>query len=116
MEIFGAGPSSDNSKKETVDSQQFNESKRKELSYQDVDLPRKETLHAFLWGGLIITRCSSNRWDLQPNKTWKYSASRIIGLWKGEFYKNGGRIEGRLARQKPCDHACTLKINGTDLV
>jgi alpha-L-fucosidase len=119
--IFGAGPSTDIAKneKEVNSGLQFNESKRKTFSYDDIRFTTKENfLYAFFMGWpegeakVIVKSLAVNG----PQKTGTIENVELLGYGKVNFSRDEEGLKVTLPAQKPCEHAYTLKIDGTDLV
>lgn len=118
--IFGAGPLTDIAKneKEVNSSLQFNENKRKTFSYEDIRFTTKgKTLYAFFMGWpdnneVVIKSLGIN----SEQKTGNIQNVELLGYGRVDFTRNGEALKITLPSQKPCEHACTLKIDGVDLV
>jgi alpha-L-fucosidase len=115
--IFGEGPRMAVTKNPT-DGQQFNESRRKQLTYQDVRFTSKGgILYAFFmgWpeGQQVVIR--------QLSAAGEYKAAQItnvelLGVGKIGFTRDADGLKPVMPAQKPCEHAYTLKITGNGLV
>ncbi|MEO6548990.1 MAG: alpha-L-fucosidase [Ferruginibacter sp.] len=118
--IFGAGPLTDvvKDEKQVNSATQFNESKRKAFSYEDVRFTTKgTTLFAFImeWPDgkpVLIQSLASN--SLQ--KVGKIENVTLLGGGKLEFKQDEDGLKVILPVQKPCENAICLKINGAGLV
>jgi alpha-L-fucosidase len=118
--IFGEGPQTDNAKKEANGGQQFNESRRKQLTYQDVRFTTKgNTLYAFIMGWpegdekqITIKPLGLN----SPHKTGTIENVELLGYGKVAFTRDTEGLKITLPANKPGEHAFTFKIAGQDLV
>jgi alpha-L-fucosidase len=118
--IFGTGPRTAivTNEKEVNSSQQFNESKRKEFTYEDVRFTTKgDTLYAFFmgWPGdgkLDIRALGTN----SEQKTGEITSVELLGGGKLTFARDGEALKVVMPDHKPSEYACTLKIRGTNLV
>jgi alpha-L-fucosidase len=115
--IFGDGPQS-TTKKEDAANAGFNESKRKDLTYEDVRFTTKgNTLYAFFMGWpsaqqqVAIRPLSTN----SEQKIGNIENVELLGAGKVEFTRDEEGLKITLPQQKPCEHAYTLKISGSNL-
>ena len=114
--IFGAGPLTEVAKndKEVNSAQQFNESKRKEFSYEDVRFTVKgNNLYAFVmgWpeGKQVVIRPLSAGGELQPGKIEQVS---LLGGGNLDFQQDTEGLKFYMPGKKPCEHAVCVKISG----
>ena len=118
--IYGTSPQLNLNNKEQAGytPQQFNENKRKELSFQDIRFTTKEkNLYAFFMGWpendkLIIKALSLNN----EQKTGLIEKVDLLGIGKLSFSRTENGLEIQLPDKKPGQHAFTLKLSGIDLV
>jgi alpha-L-fucosidase len=119
--IFGAGPQTDVTKSDkgaVFDNLQFNEKNRKEFSYEDVRFTTKDkTLYTFFMGWpaapqIVIKPLATN----SEQKTGNIENVELLGYGKVDFKRHSEGLKVILPAQKPCEHAFTLKINGSNLV
>jgi alpha-L-fucosidase len=120
--IFGAGPQSEVAKnpKEVNSAQQFNESKRKELSHEDVRFTTKgTTLYAFVMGWpegesrqVVIRPLAIN----SPQNIGAVENVELLGYGKVESKCDEEGLKISLPAQKPGEHAFAFKISGRGLV
>ncbi|MBC7874521.1 MAG: alpha-L-fucosidase [Ferruginibacter sp.] len=120
--IFGAGPLTDVAKneKEVNSATQFNESKRKTFSYEDIRFTAKnKSLFAFFMGWpegedkkVIVKPLAAN----STHKIGSVENVELLGHGKVNFTRDEKGLKIALPKQKPCDHAFALKIDGTDLI
>lgn len=95
----------------------FNESKREDLTFNDVRFTIKgKTLYTFFmgWpksGQILISPLATNN----PQKTGKIENVELLGYGKVEFTRDNDGLKVSLPPNKPCDHAYALKISGIDL-
>jgi alpha-L-fucosidase len=119
--IFGEGAQSTISKdpNEVNSEQQFNENKRKELTYQDIRFTTKDnTLYAFFMGWPetateIVIRALGNN---SEQKIGSVENIELLGHGKVDFKRDDDSLKITLPSQKPGEHAYTLKISGSSLV
>lgn len=111
--IFGSGPSTDKAKS-TNESQQFNESRRKELTHEDVRFTTKgNTLYAFIMGwpegnNSIVIR------PLATNNTYNVSSIEnveLLGYGKVDYKRDEEGLKISLPGHKPGEYAFCFKIN-----
>ncbi len=118
--IFGMGPATDATKneKDANATQQFNERKRKDLSYEDIRFTKKgNTLYAFFMGWPDNNEISIKPLGINSEqKTGSIQNVELLGYGKVNFTRENEALKVVLPSQKPCEHACTLKIDGMDLV
>ncbi|MGZ3833330.1 MAG: alpha-L-fucosidase [Mucilaginibacter sp.] len=111
--IFGESQAAITTKNETS----FNESKRQDLTFNDVRFTtRGKTLYAFFMGWpqtnqVLIKPLAEN----SPQKIGKIENVELLGYGKVEFARDGIGLKVNLPSQKPCEHAYALKLSGTDL-
>jgi alpha-L-fucosidase len=115
--IFGEGPKTD--AKGNQGNSQFNESKRKELCYQDVRFTTKgETLYTFFMGWpetaneVVINPLGNN----SGQKIGAIENVELLGYGKVDFKKEDDGLKIALPSKKPGEHAYALKISGSNLV
>ena len=115
--IYGTGPEEDKSKKETKS--QFNENKRKELTYQDIRFTTKgKTLYAFFMGwpqnnSPLLIKALGTRSD---QKTGNIENVELLGYEKVDFKRDDEGLKVSLPEKPTGGHAFTLKISGQDLI
>ncbi len=111
--IFGEGPATTSTKIKTA----FNESKRQELTAEDVRFTTKgKTLYAFFMGWpstneIIIKPLATNN----AQQTGKIENVALLGYGNVQFTRNNEGLKVSLPSQKPCEHAFTLKLSGVNL-
>jgi alpha-L-fucosidase len=108
--IFGEGPSTTTS---TADAK-FNESKRKDLTPQDVRFTtRGQTLYAFVMGWPQKYAVISSLATTSKHAAGKIARVELLGF-KGNvrWSQDEGGLKVELPDDKPCDHAIALKISG----
>jgi alpha-L-fucosidase len=118
--IFGTGPRSEiaTNDKQTNSAQQFNESKRKELTHEDIRFTTKDgRLYAFFmgWpadGRLNITALGT----ASSQQTGEIVSVELVGSGKLDFKRETDALKLILPERKPSAHACLLKISGSQLV
>ncbi|MFB9843172.1 alpha-L-fucosidase [Mucilaginibacter ginsenosidivorans] len=95
----------------------FNESKRLDLTYNDIRFTTKgKTLYAFFmgWphnGQLLIKPLAENN----AQRTGKIENIELLGYGKVEYSRDNEGLKVNLPSQKPCEHAYALKLSGIDL-
>ena len=115
--IYGTGPEEEKSKKETKS--QFNENKRKELTYQDIRFTTKgKTLYAFFMGwpqnnNPLLIKALGTRSD---QKTGNIENVELLGYGKLDFKRDDEGLKVTLPEKPTGGHAFTLKISGQDLI
>ena len=119
--IFGTGPLAEivkNDKPSTNSAQQFNESKRKELSYEDVRFTTKgKTLFAFFMGWPNASQVTIRALGTSSEqKTGEIESVELLGAGKVNFTRDADGLKVTLPASKPSEHVCTLKISGSNLV
>ncbi len=118
--IFGTGPLSAITKndKEVNSSQQFNEKNRKDFSFEDIRFTTKDkNLYAFFMGWPNATQLTIRALATgSEQKTGNIEKVELLGIGKVDFTRDNEGLKVTLPSRKPCEHACTLKIYGTDLV
>jgi alpha-L-fucosidase len=92
--------------------QSFNESKRKDLTASDVRFMTKGgVLYAFFMGwpeeGSVKIRSLAGL---------NVEGAELMGYGKVEFVQNENGLNVQLPGQKPCEHACGLKVQGRGLM
>jgi len=95
----------------------FNESKRQDLSFNDIRFTTKgKTLYTFFMGwpqsGQILIRPLAEN---NPQKTGKIENIELLGYGKVEFTRDNDGLKVSLPSNEPCEHAYALKISGVDL-
>ena len=113
--IFGEGPATTQS---AAGASQFNESKRKELTFEDVRFTVKgDTLYAFFMGwpekevNISSLGTSGRLFD------GKIQNVELLGFsGKVQWVHSAEGLKVQLPSEKPCDYACALKISGSGLV
>jgi len=112
--IFGEGPLVVAGRDQVSAPQQFNESRRKLLTYEDVRFTTKgDVLYAFFMGWpdgqpLVIRSLAGAAGNIE--------GVELLGYGKVDFTRDEGGLRVGLPGQKPCEHACVLKISGKGLV
>jgi alpha-L-fucosidase len=112
--VFGESPAVSAVKTETS----FNESKRQELTFDDIRFTTKgKILYTFFmgWpqtGQVLIKQLASNN----PQQTGKIENVELLGFGNVQFTRDSEGLKVNLPSQKPCEHAFTLKLTGTDLI
>lgn len=108
--IFGEGPATASTKVDT----QFNESKRKEMTFEDVRFTTKnKTLYAFFMGWP-----QNNQVTIKPlaannsQQTGKIENVELLGYGTVQFTRDNEGLKITLPAQKPCEHAYALKLSG----
>jgi alpha-L-fucosidase len=61
---------------------------------------------------VVIRPLSTN----SPQKVGSIENVELLGYGKVEFKRDEDGLKVTLPNQKPCEHACTLKISGSGLV
>src|SRR5438270_1281031 len=111
--IFGSGPSTDKVKNAN-ESQQFNESRRKELTHEDVRFTTKgNMLYAFVMGwpegnNSVVIR------PLATNSTYKVGSIEnveLLGYGKVDFNRDDDGLKITLPDKKPGEHAFCFKVS-----
>jgi alpha-L-fucosidase len=118
--IFGEGPQTANTNNKDQANSQFNESKRRELTYQDVRFTTKgNTLYTFFMGWpqgenqqVVIPSLGKN----SEQKIGSIENVELLGYGKIDFRREDEGLKITLPSQKPCEHAYTLKVYGNRLV
>jgi alpha-L-fucosidase len=118
--IFGTSPKIITVKndKEINSAHEFNESKRKDLSFEDIRFTTKgNILYAFFMGWpnaaqINIPALGTN----SDQKTGTIEGVELLGVGKVDFIRDSEGLKVTLPGQKPCEHAFTLKISGANLV
>ena len=119
--IFGEGPRSAIAKDANAMSsaQQFNESKRKDLTYEDVRFTTKgNVLYAFIMGWpeggqqFVIKPLSTT----SEQKVGAIENVELLGHGKVAFTRDTEGLKVTLPASKPGEHAFTLKLTGQNLV
>jgi alpha-L-fucosidase len=110
--IFGESPAAP-----AVKETSFNESKRQDLTFNDVRFTIKgKTLYTFFMGwpqnGQVIIKPLGNN---SPQQTGEIEKVELLGHGKVEFTRDNEGLKVSLPSQKPCEHAYTLKLSGTHL-
>ena len=111
--IFGAGPSTQASSADA----KFNESKRKDLTAQDVRFTTKgDALYAFVMGwpekqALIAPLATNGK-----HFTGKINNVELLGFkGKLQWSQDVAGLKVQLPNDKPCDHAIAFKVTGVKL-
>jgi alpha-L-fucosidase len=111
--IFGESPVAASSKTETS----FNESKRQELTFNDVRFTAKgKNLYVLFmgWpqsGQVLIRPLAANN----PQQTGKIEQVELLGHGNVQFTRDNEGLKVNLPSQKPCEHAYALKLTGINL-
>ncbi|HVV55475.1 MAG TPA: alpha-L-fucosidase [Mucilaginibacter sp.] len=110
--IYGESPKTD-----VPTGTSFNESKRQDLTFNDIRFTAKgKTLYTFFMGwpqnsSILIKPLAENN----AQQTGKIENIELLGYGKVEFTRDNEGLKVNLPSQKPCDHAYALKLSGTDL-
>jgi alpha-L-fucosidase len=111
--IFGEGPNL----MKPVPGQKYNESNRKDFTFEDVRFTTKgKTLYAFFmgWpeqGKLTVPALAQGR----PYVAGKIERVKILGSGKKLVWTHDGSgLTVQLPAEKPCDFGCVLKIEGLE--
>jgi alpha-L-fucosidase len=119
--IFGEGPRSAIAKDENASSsaQQFNESKRKDFTHEDVRFTTKgNTLYAFIMGWpeggqqVVIKPLATT----SEQKVGTIENVELLGVGNVAFTRDAEGLNVTLPDTKPGEHAFALKISGQNLV
>ncbi|MBS1526109.1 MAG: alpha-L-fucosidase [Bacteroidetes bacterium] len=111
--IFGESPAKTTEKSGAS----FNESKRQDMTEADIRFTTKgKTLYTFFmgWpqdGKVTIAPLAED----SPHNVGKIEMVELLGHGKVQFTRDDEGLKVSLPSQKPCDHAYTLKLSGTDL-
>ncbi|MGJ7030092.1 alpha-L-fucosidase [Niabella hirudinis] len=114
--IFGTGPQPPAVKNDRE--AKFNESSRKQLTFEDVRFTKKgNTLYAFFmgWpesGAQIVIKPLSTTGSQKPGIIENIE---LLGAGKVTFKRDEEGLKVNLPGHKPCEHAYALKISGKDL-
>ena len=113
--IFGEGPATT---QPAHGNSQFNESKRKELTFEDVRFTTKgDTLYAFFMGWpekeVNVPSLGTSRRLFDG----KIQNVELLGFGgKVQWTRSAEGLKVQLPSEKPCNYACALKISGSGLV